>query len=256
MVHSDVWGFRPDVSNPLWNPNNPIVNVGSASYVPGFVAENSYDLHLGTTSLFQSFSVSRGQIGAYGPGPTGPTIVQGASPIASIADPGHAHLVWFTDGRSGDRAVVFRKTEGAGWLAVGASDVDAGGYATYEDREVLDGERYGYGLGSLASGTFQITGETWVRIPNDSRLQITQLTPNPAGKGPVTASISVPSGSSARLDVLDIGGRRVLAVPLASAALTRRVVTLPGVERLNSGLYWVQLTQGNRVERAKLCVVR
>jgi len=75
---------------------------------------------------------------------------------------------------------------------------------------------------------------------------------NPA-VGRITLRFSLLAPGAARLDVLDVQGRRMLTRTLERSQ--DRFVLDPG-SSLPAGVYFVQLSQGGQVRRAKLTLVR
>ena len=72
--------------------------------------------------------------------------------------------------------------------------------------------------------------------------------------GPMRLSFTLSTTEHARIDVLDLAGRRVVHRALEGLAPGTHSVELR--ERLPAGIYVVQLTQGARHARAKVCIVR
>jgi hypothetical protein len=76
---------------------------------------------------------------------------------------------------------------------------------------------------------------------------------NPAIGGRVSVSFTLAESDAARLELLDVNGRRVAARDVAGAG--RHEVTLGEGQRVPPGVYFVRLTQGSRVARARLTVL-
>ena len=68
-------------------------------------------------------------------------------------------------------------------------------------------------------------------------------------------AFALPSGAAARLDLLDVSGRRVLAREVGSLGVGRHTVNLAEVRRVAPGLYWVRLTQGANRRTARVAVL-
>jgi hypothetical protein len=78
--------------------------------------------------------------------------------------------------------------------------------------------------------------------------------PNPA-RGTVRVSFSLPDGQPARLELVDLAGRRVRALELRAGPAARQA-ELDGLGALRPGLYLVRLSQAGRQATRKLVVVR
>ena len=79
--------------------------------------------------------------------------------------------------------------------------------------------------------------------------------PNPSRQG-VTLALALPDERPARLDVLDLAGRRIATRDLAGLGPGRHVIALPEIERLGAGLYLVQLQQRAGIRQTKLLRLR
>jgi hypothetical protein len=79
--------------------------------------------------------------------------------------------------------------------------------------------------------------------------------PNPAKRDRLTVAFALPTGAAARLDLLDISGRRVLLREVGSLGAGRHTVNLSEGRAVASGVYWVRLTQGENRQTARVQVV-
>ncbi len=79
------------------------------------------------------------------------------------------------------------------------------------------------------------------------------LRPNPAVRE-LVASFTLPSGSPARLQLLDVTGRVWLAQDVGNLGTGSHLVRLDG--SVPAGIYWLRLTQGGRSLLARGAVVR
>jgi hypothetical protein len=80
------------------------------------------------------------------------------------------------------------------------------------------------------------------------------FTPNPA-RGPLLVSYALTDARPARIDLIDIGGRRILS-HAAESGSGRHVVRLAGADEIPPGLYFVRLTQGADRRVRRCAVVR
>jgi hypothetical protein len=80
------------------------------------------------------------------------------------------------------------------------------------------------------------------------------------GAQPVAASpeveLTLGTGAPARVDVLDVAGRRIESRDLAGLGAGPHTLRLGASEALAPGLYWLRLTQDGREARARMLVLR
>ena len=81
------------------------------------------------------------------------------------------------------------------------------------------------------------------------------LHPNPARKD-LTIAFSLPNASPARLEVLDIAGRRIVAREVGEVGPGNHVLNLADDRPLAPGVYLLRLTQGGRFLTARAVIVR
>ena len=91
----------------------------------------------------------------------------------------------------------------------------------------------------------------------ENTLALRGVTPNPAtAGGGLVVRLSLPRATPARLEVIDLGGRRVLREDLAGLGQGAHQIALGGTRRLQPGVYWVRLTQGEEWRQARFAVVQ
>lgn len=86
-------------------------------------------------------------------------------------------------------------------------------------------------------------------------LALAAARPNPSRDG-FTVAVTLPDDAPARIELLDVAGRRVLTRDLGGLGPGRRVVALPEARMLPSGLYLVRLRHGGRTLTTRAAVVR
>jgi hypothetical protein len=69
-------------------------------------------------------------------------------------------------------------------------------------------------------------------------------------------ALSLPSAAPAKLELLDVSGRRVAQQDLAGRGPGELQVRLAPQAPLRAGLYFLRLTQGNRSLTARASIVR
>lgn len=153
------------------------------------------------------------------------------------AEPGLVRIEWLV-GMTGSVTVERREGVGA-WQELVTALPDGNGRVTIEDRDVQAGERYGYRL-RLATG---FAGEVTLDVPTLHRLSLAGFRPNPA-IGPLSVAFTLSSSEPARLEVLDVAGRRVFTRAIDRPVAGQRVLPLAGVH-LAPGVYVLRLEQGS-----------
>jgi len=82
-----------------------------------------------------------------------------------------------------------------------------------------------------------------------------RVRPNPTNGSSLNVAFALPSGASARLELMDISGRRVLSREVGSMGVGRHSVNLAGGRKISPGLYWIRLTQGANQRVARVAVI-
>jgi hypothetical protein len=79
--------------------------------------------------------------------------------------------------------------------------------------------------------------------------------PNPARGNGLYVAFALPGDASARLELLDVNGRRVAGREVGSLGAGRHRVNLAQGRHVAPGVYWVRLTQGTNQQRARVAVI-
>ena len=114
--------------------------------------------------------------------------------------------------------------------------------------------RYLYGQYLLASGVVP-PGAVGVGEPPLASFALAGPRPNPAA-GSLQVTFALPDAAPARLEVLDLAGRRVRAREVGALGAGNHVVDLSRGGALPPGVYLVRLTRGERSLVARAVVVR
>ena len=82
-------------------------------------------------------------------------------------------------------------------------------------------------------------------------LALEDIRPNPSGGRDLTVTFVLPNASRASIELIDVGGRRIVSREVGSLGAGSHTVQL-GRDGIHSGMYWVRLTQQGqqRTERA------
>jgi hypothetical protein len=92
--------------------------------------------------------------------------------------------------------------------------------------------------------------------PATPGLALAGAQPNPSTGGALRVAFSLERRGPARLDLIDVAGRRVASRDLSALDAGRHVISVAGEGQLAPGLYLVKLTAGGRSLTAKAFVVR
>lgn len=170
--------------------------------------------------------------------------------VSAEAQPGLVRVVW--QGPSGQSlvATAYRRDLPGDWRALGIITPDGSGQLVFEDRDVVAGGSYTYGLGLHDGAREVFAGEITVQVPLGPVLALEGLRPNPAGRD-LVASFSLAAKGRATLDVIDLAGRRVLSREVGELGPGAHLENLQPDRRLAPGLYLLRLTSEGRTLTAK-----
>lgn len=129
---------------------------------------------------------------------------------------------------------------------------DASGRFTFDDDAVTPGASYDYRL-RFTNG--ERTASTRVDVPRAAAFAIDAVRPNPSSGSDPVVSFSLDRSGPARLEAVDLTGRRVSHVEFHGTA-GRHLHRLDGGERLAPGIYLLRLTQAGRTASTRLTVIR
>jgi hypothetical protein len=87
-----------------------------------------------------------------------------------------------------------------------------------------------------------------------SELSLAGARPNPARGGMVRVHFALPDEAPARLDLLDVTGRRVAGHDLGTLGAGRHAIALGQNREIRPGVYWLRLAHGNRALTSKVVV--
>jgi hypothetical protein len=175
-------------------------------------------------------------------------------PVGAAVAPGRVTLEWYAPIASGLDAVLYRRAAGGEWQVLSTVASDTLGAIHYVDEAVTPGARLEYGLAVIEDGIERFAGQVAVELP-PVRLTLGAIAPNPTA-GELVVHFALPTDAQARVDLIDLAGRRVRSVELPPGAIGSQVVDLGRGDRLASGLYLVRLTQSGRSVVGKVTVIR
>jgi hypothetical protein len=149
---------------------------------------------------------------------------------------------------------VYRSSDRTSWLRIGTVTPDGTRRVTFTDASAARGQSYGYRLGVPQGGGEVMAGETWVVVPMSAEFALHGARPNPT-VGPMSVAFSLADESSARLELVDLVGRRVLSREVGSLGAGYHVLNLDR-SQLPIGMYAIRLTQHGKTLSAKVSVIR
>lgn len=197
---------------------------------------------------------------------TGP----GAPPPArtfhsAIYDPVNDRLlVWGGKGQFGvwlDDTWEYR-FDGSGWhqLAPAVTPPGASASAVYDPnlhRMLVFGGETAQGL-AHETWWMDLPGQT-TGVPDGAPagvgFALIGATPNPSFAA-IKIAFSLPNGSPAKLELIDLAGRRVRAADVGALGAGRHVVDFGSRGAVAPGLYFARLSRGGEVQIARVCVMR
>jgi len=167
--------------------------------------------------------------------------------VLSSARPDGVDLAWYAPGLA---SAAIHRSHGGDWSEV-AQVVTRNDRIEWTDHDIAPGERYGY---RLVSGGVTY-GETWIDVPSTNRLELAGTWPNPAGAD-ARVVLSLKRRSPARLEVIDIAGRRVAQRDVGQLGPGRHIVRIEEIDRLPAGVYLLRITQDGETAFGRMVRIR
>jgi len=154
-------------------------------------------------------------------------------------------------------AVLYRRVPSGSFTALDSGYVDGSGRYVFTDTTVTSGTRYDYRVGlRLLSGEL-LTCVTAVDIPAIViKLAIEPIAPNPT-RGPMVVAFTPGTTASARVDLLDIAGRKIQTVETGPLVAGQRSFVSLGIGiTIKPGLYFVRISQSGKDASKRVAVVQ
>jgi hypothetical protein len=132
----------------------------------------------------------------------------------------------------------------------GTSYADVGPAGRYYKLSAVDvnGNESGFAL-ITPDGTTAVDGGAPVAFSLEG------VRPNPASGRALVVAFALPSHAPARLELLDVSGRRVLVREVGSLGAGHHAVDLAEGRHVPAGIYWVRLTQGTHRQGTRVAVI-
>jgi hypothetical protein len=169
----------------------------------------------------------------------------------------HVVLTWTLDGMVGASAMVFRRKPGADWEPLNMVVVDSFGRVRYEDSQVPGESSYGYSyrLVTVQCGAEVVSGEIQIQRPPMPKTALLGVRPNPSSAD-LRIAFTLPDDGPARVEVMDLSGRRILARELGAFGPGEHELDLNEGKAMPSGIYLVRFTRGNYMRTVRGVVIR
>ena len=152
-------------------------------------------------------------------------------------------LVWRLPGAG--VAALERAPEQGDWSEVARLSSDASGIVTFADRAPEEAVRVRYRVLSTVGDNSARSEEVQVNVPLSFALALHGARPSPS-RDILRVSFSLPGSAPARLELLDIAGRRIEARDVGSLGAGHHLVEFGRTVRVPSGVYLLRLSQGGR----------
>ena len=149
-------------------------------------------------------------------------------------------LAWHGAGASALEAQVERRGEATDWRALGLAEATGADALTFEDRDIVAGERYAYRLSYREDRALRHTAEHWLDVPMAAALALAGFAPNPS-PGAARIAFTLPDDSPVTLEVHDIAGRLVMRRDVGALGAGRHVMPLDRTASLDAGVYIIRL---------------
>ena len=184
-----------------------------------------------------------------------------ASLVSVNVQAGEVHLEWAGREIHQPTAHVYRKPQGGSWSQIGTVVPDGSNAISFVDTDAPSSGTCRYEVGFTADQGEQVAGAV------DVVLSTTGLPPSAAklalalhGARLTADRLEVAFGladeSSARLDLLDLAGRRVASRDVTAFGSGEHRATLAGPSVPPSGIYWVRLSQRGEFRVLRVAILR
>ncbi len=166
---------------------------------------------------------------------------------------GHPRMTWYSADGANEQMNLYRRAVPGDFQLVGSVRADASGLITYTDEATQPGGSYEYRIGLPSASGERFLGQVWVDVPVQAAFALRSITNG--GNGPLQFAVSLPGLGGARIDLVDVTGRRVAGMDLANLGSGDHTVSLDA-SSVRPGMYWATLSQASRQVSTKVALVR
>ena len=166
---------------------------------------------------------------------------------------GHPKMTWFSADGAGETMRLYRRAVPGELVPAGDLTADGSGMIVYEDLNADAGRSYEYAIGIQQNGVERILGNVWVDVPETAEFALRAINDTQGGNV-LRFVVKVPSATPARLELVDITGRRMADRDLGVLGAGEHTVQLNASVR--PGVYWGRLSNAGKMVTAKVAVVR
>jgi hypothetical protein len=172
--------------------------------------------------------------------------------LASVdARPDRVRVEWrLSDGVP--EVVLERSGDGNEWNELARIVPGSLGRVEYEDTDVHPGESLAYRIHFLSDGRRIWTVPVWVEIP---RAELAVRVMPPTSRDRLSLEVTLASRGPARLDLLDVSGRRLQSHDLSHLGTDPTRLELELAD-LAPGIAWLRLQQGTERRTVRLAITR
>lgn len=248
---SDIYAARVDGAGeiaPGWPAELAVCLADGDQYAPLVAPGDSAgvivtwaDAGLGTTGQFLSSATDSR---------SGPRLLRAS------ASPGRALITWIAPARGHREYQVERQEGDEDWTRIGTAAVGDSFLVRVDDRSAPEGRRVAYRLVVETAEVLMLFEEVVLEIPRAPAVLTLHFARGLRGEPGIQVAFALPRGPDARLELMDVAGRRVAEQSLGGLEPGEQQVRfrLPG--RVAAGVYFVRLIQGREVRNSKVVYLR
>ena len=174
--------------------------------------------------------------------------------VEATAKDGVVRVTWYV-AETARAYEVERSVDDGAWGVLQSAFAGPGGLLAIEDRIVAPGAHLRYRLAWTEDGARRAAGEATVEAPLPQDLALSPAGANPA-TGELAFTCTLEPGAPARLELLDLAGRRLRSVALEPGADPVRRVVLARAGELPGGVLFARLVQNGMVRVRRVVLAR
>jgi hypothetical protein len=176
--------------------------------------------------------------------------------LRSETNSGYAKLIWTGGAETGVTFHVYRSTASGELVLLGTPAVGDSSHLVLEDRAAPEGAVAEYKLSLETEDLEYFMEPVRVLIPLDPTALLLQRAWPTAGHDGLQIAFALPKGPPARVELLDVMGRRMTSETLSEFTPGYHTARVPFSTPVPSGIYFVRLSQGSKSSVRKLVFIR